>query len=109
MVNNMVEGVTKGFERQLEVSGVGYRAELAGKKLQLFLGFTHPVVFDLPAGIEVTVEKQTKLTIKGIDRQVVGLLAARIRATKHADPYKAKGVTYVGEHIRRKAGKKAVS
>lgn len=109
MVNNMVEGVTKGFERQLEISGVGYRAELSGRELQLFLGYTHPVVFELPAGLEVTVEKQTKVTVKGIDRQAVGLLAARIRSSKHADPFKAKGVTYVGEHIRRKAGKKAVS
>jgi len=109
LVGNMVEGVTKGFEQQLDISGVGYRAELSGKKLQLFLGFTHPVAFDVPAGIDVTVEKQTRVIVKGIDRQAVGLLAARIRAAKHADPFKAKGVTYVGERIRRKAGKKAVS
>jgi large subunit ribosomal protein L6 len=109
MVNNMVQGVHQGYMRQLEISGVGYRAELNGQKLQVFLGFTHPVVFDVPAGIEVAIEKQTKITVKGIDRQAVGLLAARIRATKIADPFKAKGVTYAGERIRRKAGKKAIS
>jgi large subunit ribosomal protein L6 len=101
---NMVEGVTKGFSKQLEISGVGFRAALSGKKLTLQVGFSHPVDFPIPDGIEAKVEKNI-ISISGIDKQLVGETAARIRAIKKPEPYKGKGIKYVGEIIRRKAGK----
>ena len=109
LVANMIQGVAKGFERALEVSGVGYRAEMIGNKLELHLGFSHPVQHPIPDNVEVTVEKNTRIVVRGIDLQAVGQMAAVIRATKIPDPYKIKGVMYAGERIKKKAGKKAVS
>jgi len=105
LIANMVAGVTTGFARDLEISGTGYRAVLQGKKLQLALGFSHPVEIDPPAGITFTVETPQKLKISGVDKEVVGEIAAKIRRLRVPDPYKAKGVKYAGEYIRRKAGK----
>ncbi|MBI4280661.1 50S ribosomal protein L6 [Candidatus Uhrbacteria bacterium] len=104
LVANAVDGVTTGFAKQLEVNGVGYRVVLSGKKLVLEVGFSHPVDFVLPEGIEATVEKNI-ITIRGIDRQLVGEAAARIRKIRPPEPYKGKGIKYVDEVIRRKAGK----
>ena len=104
-IRNMVEGVTKGFERVLEINGVGYKAALSGRTLSLNLGFTHPISFPLPEGIEAKVDKQTVVTIKGRDRYLVGQIAANIRALKRPDVYKAKGVKYAGEILIRKEGK----
>lgn len=109
LLANMIEGVSKGFEKRLEISGVGYRAEMQGDQLTLLLGFSHPVVHKIPSDIEVTVDKQVKVIVRGIDRQRVGQIAAIIRATKIPDPYKLKGITYEGERIKKKAGKKAVA
>jgi len=105
LINNMVVGVTDGFTKGLEINGVGYRAEVSGKTLTMALGYSHPVVYELPAGIEVEVEKQTRLTVKGIDKQLVGSAAAKIRSFRKPEPYKGKGVKYADEHIVRKAGK----
>lgn len=105
LINNMVVGVTQGFSKGLEINGVGYRAEVSGKTLTMALGFSHPVVYELPQGIEVEVEKQTKLTVKGIDKQLVGSAAAKIRSFREPEPYKGKGIKYADEHIVRKAGK----
>ena len=105
LLNNMVVGVTQGFQRQLEVVGVGYTAELRGRVLTLKLGFTHPIVFHLPEGINVEVPKPTAITVSGIDRQLVGEVAAVIRGLKPPEPYKGKGIRYKGEYIERKAGK----
>ena len=105
LINNMVVGVSDGFTRVLEINGVGYRAELSGKALSLSLGFSHPVVYEIPAGIEIEVEKQTKVIIKGIDKQLVGSVAAKIRSFRKPEPYKGKGVKYAEERILRKAGK----
>lgn len=105
LINNMVIGVTTGFERNLEINGVGYRAEVNGKVLTLSLGYSHPVVYELPEGITVDVEKQTKLSVKGIDKQLVGSAAAKIRSFRAPEPYKGKGIKYADEHILRKAGK----
>jgi large subunit ribosomal protein L6 len=105
LVANMVIGVTQGYSKDLEISGTGYRALLQGKKLQLALGFSHPVDIDPPPGISFTVETPQKLRVSGIDKEVVGEVAAKIRALRVPDPYKAKGVKYAGEYIRRKAGK----
>jgi large subunit ribosomal protein L6 len=107
LVANMVEGVTKGFEKQLELQGVGFRMAVQGKKLNMALGFSHPVEEEIPEGIEAKVEKNI-LTISGIDKQKVGQFAAYIRSLKKVEPYKGKGFRYVGEIVRRKAGKKAV-
>lgn len=104
LLSNMIEGVTKGFQKKLEINGVGYRAAVAGQKLNLELGFSHPVEFMLPKGIEAKVEKNI-ITISGIDKQLVGETAARIRALRKPEPYKGKGIKYVDEVIRRKAGK----
>lgn len=104
-IKNMVEGVTQGYERVLEISGVGYRAQLQGKKLLLSLGYTHQIEFPLPAGIDAAVDKQTTVTLKGIDKYVLGQTAAKIRAMRKPEPYKGKGVKYAGEHIIRKEGK----
>lgn len=105
LINNMVIGVSEGFTRVLEINGVGYRAELSGSKLTLSLGFSHPVVYEIPKGIEVEVEKQTRVTIRGIDKQLVGSTAAKIRSFREPEPYKGKGVKYAEERIMRKAGK----
>jgi large subunit ribosomal protein L6 len=101
----MVTGVTQGFKRQLEIVGVGFRADFEGKALKLSLGFSHPVIYPLPEGIKAEVEKQTLITIKGTDKQQVGTVAAKLRSLKLPEPYKGKGVRYVGERIRKKVGK----
>jgi large subunit ribosomal protein L6 len=105
LINNMVTGVTKGFETALEISGVGYRAEMKGNILNLSLGYSHPINFELPNGISVEVEKMTKVLVKGIDKELVGQIAAKIRAFRGPEPYKGKGIKYAGEAILRKAGK----
>ncbi len=107
LISNMIEGVTEGFEKKLEVNGVGYRANLEGKKLVLHLGFSHPVEIEAPEGIEFKVERNL-ISVSGIDKQLVGQIAAKIRSKKKPEPYKGKGIKYVDEVIRRKAGKKAV-
>jgi large subunit ribosomal protein L6 len=105
LVANMIEGVTKGFEKKLEMVGVGYRASLQGRNLTLMLGYSHPIVYPLPEGIKVEVENQNLLTISGSDKQQVGEVAAKIRSLRPPEPYKGKGVKYATERIRRKAGK----
>ncbi len=106
LINNMIVGVTAGFKRELEIEGVGYRAELQGKNLVLSLGFSHPVPVEPPAGISFVVDKSQRLfSVEGVDRQLVGEVAARIRAIRPPEPYKGKGIHYLGERIRRKAGK----
>jgi len=107
LITNMVKGVTEGYEKKMEMVGVGFKAALSGKKLTLDVGFSHPVIFELPEGIEGSVEKNVFITIQGIDKQLVGEIAARIRKIKKPEPYKGKGIKYVGEVIRRKAGKAA--
>lgn len=107
LINNMVLGVTQGFTKRLELVGVGYRAELKGKHLLLNLGYTHPILFKLPAGIEVVLESPTNIVVKGIDKQLVGQVAAKIRSFRPPEPYKGKGIKYQDEYIRRKAGKTA--
>ncbi len=102
---NMVEGVTKGFSRELEIQGVGYRASISGKNLNLLLGLSHPVDYPVPEGITVTVADGVNLKVEGIDKQLVGEVAARIRSFRPPEPYKGKGVRYKDEHVRRKAGK----
>jgi large subunit ribosomal protein L6 len=105
LVNNMVVGVTTGYRKGLEITGVGYRAALVGKKLQLNLGYSHPVEIDPPEGITFEVENPTRLAVVGIDKELVGQVAASVRSTRKPEPYKGKGVRYAGERIRRKAGK----
>src|SRR5437763_6988769 len=107
LVNNAVEGVTKGWTRDLEIVGIGYRAELKGKNMVVFtLGYSHPIEFPLPTGIAVTIDpKQTKLTVSGIDRQQVGQVAADMHSLRPPDPYKQKGVRYAGEKLKKKVGK----
>jgi large subunit ribosomal protein L6 len=107
LIQNAVIGVTKGFNRGLELHGVGYRANVAGKKLELSLGFSHPVIFEIPDGIEIKVEKQTTINVTGADKALVGQVAAKVRSFRPPEPYLGKGVRYAGEHIRRKAGKSA--
>ncbi len=102
---NGVLGVTEGFKRELDIVGVGYRAEVRGKQVVFALGYSHPVVFDVPAGIDIAIEKQTHLTVTGVDRQLVGQVAANIRRLRKPDPYKQKGVRYTGEQLKKKAGK----
>ena len=106
LVNNMVMGVTRGFERKLTIVGVGYRAAVAGKKLNLTLGYSHPVVYDIPAGITIEAPDQTNLVVKGADKQQVGQVAADLRAYRSPDPYKGKGVRYSDERIVLKEAKK---
>ena len=105
-VQNLVVGVTKGFEKRLEINGVGYKAAVAGKNLQLSLGFSHEVVYPIPAGVAITTPKPTEITVAGIDKRQVGQIAAEIRAFRGPEPYKGKGVKYVNEFIFRKEGKK---
>ncbi len=108
LIANMVEGVTNGYEKNLEIHGVGYRAVAKDKDVELTLGFSHPILVKAPEGIEVEVVTPTKLRVRGIDKQKVGQMAAKIRALRKPDPYKGKGVRYTGEYIKRKAGKTAV-
>ena len=105
LVNNMVVGVTDGYRKGLEITGVGYRAAKVGEKLQLNLGYSHPIEIEPPSGITFEVENPTRLAVVGIDKELVGQIAARVRSTRKPEPYKGKGVKYVGEVIRRKAGK----
>jgi large subunit ribosomal protein L6 len=105
LVANAVAGVTDGFKKELDIVGVGYRAELKGKQVHFALGYSHPVVFDIPNGIDVAVDKATHITVTGIDRQLVGQVAADIRSLRKPDPYKQKGVRYTGEVLKKKAGK----
>jgi large subunit ribosomal protein L6 len=107
LINNMVTGVTEGFERRLEIVGVGYRAEPKGKGLKLSLGFSHTIDYPAPDGIEFELPQPTNIVVRGIDKQKVGQVAAEIRAFRPPEPYKGKGVRYAGEHVRRKAGKAA--
>jgi len=109
LVQNMISGVTGGFTRKLEIVGVGYRAEMKGKKLQLLLGYSHPILFGPPDGITIETPTQTSIMVSGIDKQLVGLVAAKIRSFRPPEPYKGKGVKYEGEYIRRKAGKAAAT
>jgi large subunit ribosomal protein L6 len=109
LIQNMIKGVTEGYTRKLELVGVGYRAELKGKKLQLLLGYSHPILFSPPEGIKIETPTQTNITIGGIDKQLVGQVAAKIRSFREPEPYKGKGVKYEGEYIRRKAGKAAAA
>ena len=105
LVSNMVTGVHTGFSKELEINGVGYRAQKQGKNLNLSLGFSHPVVVEPPQGIEFDVPSANAITVKGIDKEVVGQIAAEIRSFREPEPYKGKGIKYAGEHIRRKEGK----
>ncbi len=105
VVANMIEGVTKGYERNLEIHGVGYRAAMQGSKLVLTIGYSHPVEFEPEAGLEIEVPTNTKIIVKGIDKERVGQLAANIRETRKPEPYKGKGIRYEGEYVRRKEGK----
>ena len=105
LLNNMVTGVSEGFQKSLEIHGVGFRAQVQGKSLNLSLGYSHPIVFEIPDGIKITVQENTKLLVEGIDKQRVGQVAADIRAYYPPEPYKGKGIRYVGEQILRKEGK----
>jgi large subunit ribosomal protein L6 len=105
LVNNAVLGVTEGWKRELDIVGVGYRAELKGQQIHLALGYSHPVIYDVPKGIEVAIEKQTHITVTGVDRQLVGQVAANLRRLRKPDPYQQKGVRYTGEVLKKKAGK----
>lgn len=107
LLQNAVTGVQKGFTKSLELHGVGYRANVAGKKLELSLGYSHQIAYDIPEGIEVKVDKQTTIHITGANRELVGQVAAKVRSFRPPEPYLGKGVRYAGEHIRRKAGKSA--
>ncbi len=107
LIANMVEGVTDGYERRLEIQGVGYRAQLKGKALEMSLGYSHPVTLQAPEGIEFEVPEPTQVVVRGIDKQLVGEIAARIRKSRPPEPYKGKGVRYAGEHVSRKVGKRA--
>ncbi len=109
LVNNMVIGVTEGYQKDLELVGVGYRAALKGNTLELQVGFSHPVTVEAPDGVEFEVPENTKVTVRGIDKQQVGQVAANVRAVRKPEPYKGKGIRYVGEHVRRKAGKAGVA
>ena len=105
LVANAVAGVTDGFKKELDIVGVGYRAELKGQQITLALGYSHPVVFEVPKGIDVAIEKQTHITVTGVDRQLVGQVAANLRRLRKPDPYQQKGVRYTGEVLKKKAGK----
>ena len=105
LIFNMVEGVTKGFERKLELVGVGYRAALLGQNLNMSLGYSHPIIYPVPPGVKIEVKDQTQVTVSGTDKQQVGAVAAKLRSFRPPEPYKGKGVKYAEERIRRKAGK----
>jgi large subunit ribosomal protein L6 len=105
LVANAVTGVTEGFKKELDIVGVGYRAELKGKQVHFALGYSHPIVFDIPSGIDIAVDKQTHIVVTGVDRQLVGQVAANIRRMRKPDPYKQKGVRYTGEVLKKKVGK----
>jgi large subunit ribosomal protein L6 len=105
LVANAVQGVHAGFKRELDIVGVGYRAELKGRQVVFALGYSHPIVFDIPPGIDITVDKQTHVTVTGVDKQLVGQVAANIRSMRKPDPYKQKGVRYTGEVLKKKQGK----
>jgi large subunit ribosomal protein L6 len=105
LVANAVIGVTEGFKKELDIVGVGYRAEVKGRQVHFALGYSHPVVFDIPEGIDISVEKQTHVTVTGVNRQLVGQVAANIRRMRQPDPYKQKGVRYTGEVLKKKVGK----
>ncbi len=107
LIQNMIEGVRNGFEKHLEISGVGYRAQMQGKKLIVGAGYSHPVEIDPEEGIEIEVPKNTEIIVKGIDKELVGATAANIRAIRSPEPYKGKGIRYKGEYVRRKEGKTA--
>lgn len=107
LIANMIKGVTEGYQKRLEIVGIGYRAEMKGKKLQLQIGYSHPILFSLPPDISIEIPQPTQIVITGIDKQLVGQVAAKIRAMRPAEPYKGKGIKYEGEYIRRKAGKTA--
>jgi large subunit ribosomal protein L6 len=107
LVYNMVQGVTEGFEKRLEIQGVGYRAQLKGNTLELALGYSHPIRVEAPQGIEFEVPIPTQIVVRGIDKQAVGEIAAQIRKARPPEPYKGKGVRYAGEHVARKVGKRA--
>ena len=107
LIANMVEGVTKGYERRLEIQGVGYRAQLKGKALELAVGFSHPVSIPAPEGIEFEVPQPTQIVVRGIDKQLVGQVAADVRKRRPPEPYKGKGIRYAGEQVTRKVGKRA--
>jgi large subunit ribosomal protein L6 len=109
LVQNMVSGVSEGYTRKLEIVGVGYRAEMKGTKLNLNVGYSHPILFGPPEGVKIETPTQTSITISGIDKQLVGLVAAKIRSFRVPEPYKGKGIKYEGEYIRRKAGKAAAT
>lgn len=106
LINNMVVGVNTGFQKELELRGVGYRAQMQGSQLKLTLGFSHPVEYSIPEGIEIETPSQTQIVVKGIDKQLVGQVAAKIRAFRPPEPYKGKGVRYANEQVRRKEAKK---
>jgi large subunit ribosomal protein L6 len=107
LIANMVEGVTKGYEKRLEIQGVGYRAALKGSDLELQVGFSHPVTMPAPEGIEFEVPAPNRIVVKGIDKQLVGEIAANVRKVRKPEPYKGKGIRYEGEYVRKKAGKAA--
>ena len=107
LINNMIIGVSEGYEKQLELVGVGYRAKTQGKNVSLTLGFSHPVIYKIPDEIEILTPSQTEITIRGIDKQKVGQVAAEIRSLRPPEPYKGKGINFVGEYVRRKVGKTA--
>lgn len=107
LIGNMVTGVSAGFEKKLEISGVGYRAELIDKSIKFVLGFSSPVQYDIPKGIDIKVDKQVNIVVSGIDKELVGRVASEIRALKKPEPYKGKGIKYADEYIKRKAGKSA--
>ena len=107
LVANMVTGVKDGFERKLDIVGIGYRAQMQGKNIQLALGYSHPIIFPLPDGVTAEIDKQTAITLRGADKAVLGQTAAKLRALRKPDPYKGKGIKYANEVIRRKVGKKA--
>jgi large subunit ribosomal protein L6 len=105
LVANAVQGVTEGFKRELDIVGIGYRGEVRGRQVVFALGYSHPVVFDVPEGIEIAIDKQTHVTVTGADRQQVGQVAANIRSLRKPDPYKQKGIRYTGEVLKKKVGK----
>jgi large subunit ribosomal protein L6 len=111
IISNMIEGVSNGFTKKLEIQGVGYRAAMAGKSYQLSLGFSHPIMFDPPAGITLDIDKEKKniLIVSGVNKEIVGQVAANLRSLRVPEPYKGKGIRYLGEQIRRKAGKAAAT